>query len=217
MPLVPVDYDPFFGASGAAGAPEPGPLLSGAVGEYLKNVLTGEYAKRGLQDLAGGLNEGTLAQRALDSASLERATNLALALGANPLTPAANRLLFAAEGVPSTAGGNSLMAREYPMAPRTEWYGDANYENTGGRIVQMTPDEFLAQARPLKIEEVARENIDDLKNHIESGKTLDPLALYANGKEDGRHRAYAAKELGIEQVPVLTWRLVPVDHDPFAE
>jgi ParB-like chromosome segregation protein Spo0J len=41
---------------------------------------------------------------------------------------------------------------------------------------------------------------------MQSGKTLDPLAIYKNGKEDGRHRAIAAKELGIKQVPVLVWK-----------
>lgn len=94
---------------------------------------------------------------------------------------------------------------EYPIAPRSEWYSDANFEQTGGRMVYMTPDEYLAQVRPLAIDEVARENIDLLKQHILEGKTLDPLAIYKNGKEDGRHRAIAAKELGIAEVPVLTW------------
>ena len=72
----------------------------------------------------------------------------------------------------------------------------------------MTPDAFLQQSRPLTIDEVSRENIDLLKQHMESGKTLDPLALYKNMLEDGRHRANAAKELGIEEVPVLNWREV---------
>lgn len=95
--------------------------------------------------------------------------------------------------------------RQYPIAPRGEWHGDANFEATGGRMGSMTPDEFLARARPLKIDELSRENIDLLKQHMQEGKTLDPLAIYKNGKEDGRHRAHAAKELGIEQVPVLLW------------
>jgi hypothetical protein len=99
-----------------------------------------------------------------------------------------------------------LAGRKYPMAPRGEWYGDANYANTGGRMTTMSPDDFLKQSRPLTIDEVSRENIDLLKQHIEGGKTLDPLALYKNMLEDGRHRANAAKELGIEQVPVLNWR-----------
>lgn len=93
----------------------------------------------------------------------------------------------------------------YPMAPKSEWYGDANYEQTGGKIEMMSPDEFLAKARPLQVDETSRENIDDLKKHIQSGKTLDPLQFSPAGKEDGRHRAIAAKELGIDQVPVITW------------
>jgi GNAT superfamily N-acetyltransferase len=52
---------------------------------------------------------------------------------------------------------------------------------------------------------VARDNIDDLKRHMQSGKTLDPLSIDAKGREDGRHRAIAAKELGIKSVPVLRW------------
>lgn len=95
--------------------------------------------------------------------------------------------------------------KKYPIAPRGEWYGDANYEMTGGKLTEMTPDEFLAQVRPLEIDDVARDNIDDLKRHILEGRTLDPLQISAKGKEDGRHRAIAAKELGIKIVPVLRW------------
>jgi hypothetical protein len=106
----------------------------------------------------------------------------------------------------AAAGGRQMAApKSYPIASRDEWYGDANFADTGGRMVTMTPDEFLAKARPMKIDDVARENIDDLKSHMLSGKTLDPLALYKNGKEDGRHRAIAAKELGIGELPVLVW------------
>lgn len=102
--------------------------------------------------------------------------------------------------------GNLATGLQYPIADRSEWYGDANYKNTGGRIVQMTPDEFLAQVRPLEIDESSRENIDILKQHILAGKTLDPLQISRKGKEDGRHRAYAAKELGIASVPVIVWK-----------
>lgn len=55
---------------------------------------------------------------------------------------------------------------------------------------------------------------DDLKRHIQSGKKLDPLSIYHNGKEDGRHRAHAAKELGIKSVPVL---IHPDPHSQHAE
>ena len=95
--------------------------------------------------------------------------------------------------------------RKYPIAPRSEWYGNANYEATGGHIGHMSPEEFLSRVRPLKIDDVSRDNIDDLKNHIRSERTLDPLSIDHDGKEDGRHRAHAAKELGIKSVPVLMW------------
>ena len=103
------------------------------------------------------------------------------------------------------AGGSKTPERKYPLAPKSEWYGNANFEKTGGKIQQMTPDEFLSQVRPLEMDDVARDNIDDLKRHMQSGKTLDPLSIDAKGKEDGRHRAIAAKELGIQSVPVLRW------------
>jgi GH24 family phage-related lysozyme (muramidase) len=103
--------------------------------------------------------------------------------------------------------------RKYPLAPHGEWFGNRQYKEQGAKLEYMTPDEFLAAARPLAIDESSRENIDELKAHIRSGKTLDPLALLPNGKEDGRHRAYAAKELGITSVPVLNFRTEPKTRD----
>lgn len=92
---------------------------------------------------------------------------------------------------------------KYPLAPIDEWYGHCNFRSHGGTMITMTPDEYLKKVRPLSIDETSRDNIDDLKQHIMSGRTLDPLIIYADGKEDGRHRAYAAKELGIKKVPVI--------------
>jgi hypothetical protein len=77
-----------------------------------------------------------------------------------------------------------LETKKYPLAPRSEWYGEGNFEKSGGKMVNMTPDSFLKQARPLTIDDESRENIDLLKNHIKSGKTLDPLNFDKNGKED---------------------------------
>ena len=102
--------------------------------------------------------------------------------------------------------GSVEAARSYPMAPRDRWYGEGTYEQFGGRMTNMSPDQFLSSARPMQIDDVARENIDSLKSHIENGGELDPLTLYKDGKEDGRHRAHAAKELGIESVPVINYR-----------
>lgn len=93
----------------------------------------------------------------------------------------------------------------YPMAPRGEWYGEGTYDKEGGVMKQVTPDDYLAKVRPLTLDDESRENIDLLKKHIQSGKTLDPLLIRASGKEDGRHRAHAAKELGIKKVPVIDY------------
>jgi len=94
---------------------------------------------------------------------------------------------------------------KYPIALVGEWYGEANYQQTGGQMKFMSPDEFLSSVKPLNIDEGSRENINDLKNHMISGKTLDPLNIFASGKEDGRHRAIAARELGILKLPVIVW------------
>jgi hypothetical protein len=108
-----------------------------------------------------------------------------------------------------TEGGGKKSAgggRKYPLAPKGTWYGEENYESTGGKMVEMSPEEFLKKARPLEVDESSRENIDDLKRHMQDGNSLDPLHFREEtGKEDGRHRAIAAKELGIEKVPVIVW------------
>jgi len=97
---------------------------------------------------------------------------------------------------------------EYPIADRGEWYGDADYEARGGVITEITPDEFLERSKPLEMDDMTRENVDDLKKHIQEGRTLDPLSIYTTDvtdvkSTDGRHRAIAAKELGMETVPVI--------------
>jgi hypothetical protein len=94
---------------------------------------------------------------------------------------------------------------KYPLAPKNQWYGEGTYDTSGGVMRQITPDQYLSKVKPLTLDEESRENIDLLKQHIQSGKTLDPLLIRANGKEDGRHRAHAAKELGIKHVPVIDY------------
>lgn len=91
----------------------------------------------------------------------------------------------------------------YPIADRSEWYGEANYETNGGAIVQMDPQLFLDNVRPLELDEASIDNIEDLKSHAEAGRTLDPLCIYDGGREDGRHRAYVALAMGWETVPVI--------------
>ena len=103
---------------------------------------------------------------------------------------------------------------DYPLADKGEWWGDSNYLAAGGKMVEMSPQEFLDNAKPLNLDEDAQENIDDLKSHIESGRALDPLVLYGGDKtnvrhSDGRHRAHLALQEGYETVPVIDYRDSP--------
>jgi hypothetical protein len=131
------------------------------------------------------------------------------AQGPPPDKPSSPDIATAPETPPQPGGvsrSGGVESRAYPAASRDNWYSDADFESRGGRPVEMTPDEYLGQVRPLEIDDVSRDNIDDLKAHIEQGRQLDPLKIYADGKEDGRHRAHAAKELGIQRVPVIDFR-----------
>ncbi len=159
-------------------------------GEAYNAFSQGDYKRGGLNGLLAAIS------------GVGAVTGLPFGKMAGNVAKAAPDTLFSGAGPTSKAGGP---LKAYPVAPKGEWYGDANYEITGGRMTEMTPDAFLARARPMEVDDVARDNIDDLKQHMQSGRTLDPLAFYKNGQEDGRHRAIAAKELGIKKVPVLVW------------
>lgn len=91
----------------------------------------------------------------------------------------------------------------YPRAPRSEWYGEANFRDNGGEIVAMDPARYIASVRPLVMDEESEENIEILAQHMQRGATLDPLVIFNGGREDGRHRAHAAIILGIAEVPVI--------------
>jgi len=94
----------------------------------------------------------------------------------------------------------------YPLDDFDNWWGDRTYKEQGADMFEMSPDEYLSQVKPLKMDEETLENVDDLVDHMESGRKLDPLVIYADGKEDGRHRALAAKKLGFDTVPVIDYR-----------
>jgi GNAT superfamily N-acetyltransferase len=108
----------------------------------------------------------------------------------------------------------AALPTQYPLAP-----AGTRYEEFGGDLTYMTPDEFLQQVRPLQLDAESLDNIAALRSHVESGGKLDPLHIYASGKEDGRHRAYLAKELGIEKVPVALHGqpATPIENPAFTD
>ena len=101
----------------------------------------------------------------------------------------------------------------YPMETEGQWYGEGDFKARGGVLTMMSPQDFLSKAKKLEIDEETRENVDDLKKHIQDGKKLDPLTLYSLDatdvrNSDGRHRAIASQELGIKEVPVVDYTQV---------
>ena len=69
----------------------------------------------------------------------------------------------------------------------------------------MKPDTFLDRSEKMQMDKDDKKSIKRFKNKIKDGKHLNPLALFPSGGQDGRHRATAAKKLGIDKVPVITW------------
>lgn len=101
--------------------------------------------------------------------------------------------------------------RGVPLEYRAAEGSDRHMNIGGGRMEAMSPDAFLSQLEPLEIDEAARENIEELKGKIRSGQELDPPVIYdrpgpGGSRGDGRHRAVAARELGIESIPVQDLR-----------
>lgn len=185
------------------------------LGDLLHGALAGGAKKAGLGDKYANHLAGR-ATTALNDLTPVGAATAASQAGAdwrsgNTLGALMNGAIAALSGLP---GGvehaivppiMARMGRRYPMAPRDLWYADADFTQRGGQIVEMSPDEFLAQTgKPLQMDEITLDNIADLKAHIEAGRQLDPLMIGSTkAGHDGRHRAYAAKELGIEKVPVI--------------
>lgn len=91
----------------------------------------------------------------------------------------------------------------YVMAGRDGWLSDCDFEARGARLAAVTPALYIAKVRPLVMDDMSRDVIDQLKERILGGLDLDPVAVYSDGSEDGRHRAHAARELGVQAIPVL--------------
>lgn len=109
-----------------------------------------------------------------------------------------------------------IVEAEYPLAKGKEMQAYADYPGWKGKITWMTPDKFLQLAAPLP--EPVGGKVERLQQHMAGNKALDPLVLLMRttkgGKlrvygHEGRHRALAAKKLGITSVPVL---IAPYDY-----
>lgn len=94
-------------------------------------------------------------------------------------------------------------AVNYPLAKTKE---SKDLKKKHAKLKKMKPQEFLNETDPLHIGKGDRKVIDTFKDNIKAGDSLGPLKIYEGGKQDGRHRATAAKELGVKSVPVIDYR-----------
>lgn len=89
---------------------------------------------------------------------------------------------------------------KYPLAMTSDG------KKKKSKLKKMKPEAFLEAARKLTVGEGDRDIINKFKEDIESQEPMGPLKLYEDGTEDGRHRATAAEELGLDSVPVIDER-----------
>lgn len=101
------------------------------------------------------------------------------------------------------------MARPAP-APTTPAPVPTSKPNLNVATQTMTPDDFLQQADDIMrrilpkwgTQPIKREVVEMYKKKIAAGEEIKPLMLDERGLSEGRHRAIAYKELGINEVPV---------------
>lgn len=117
-----------------------------------------------------------------------------------PNVPVNKRTLGAYRTGEFASGG-----RTYPIREHTDWEESLDYEKSGGKLTHMSPDEYLSRVKSLPMSSEDRKTIDHFKKQIKSGVKLDPVAIERGGDANGRHRAHAAKELGVKSIPVMTW------------
>ena len=100
---------------------------------------------------------------------------------------------------------------EYPLAKGEDLQSYEGMEGWKGKLVWMSPDKFLRLCYPLPSYCRSEESLDNLRYRMKNGLPLDFLLLAIDVAKrkvtghEGRHRATIAKELGIEQVPVLIY------------
>lgn len=86
-------------------------------------------------------------------------------------------------------------------------FGNIDYERRGGVVIETSPQKYLSACLRLDINVGNQNKIDSLKQKIKSGEAIDPPTLFLkNGqvvRHDGRHRAAAALQLGIEKIPII--------------
>ncbi len=102
-----------------------------------------------------------------------------------------------------------IIELEYPLAGKADLQSYGGMEGWKGKLVWMPPEKFLRLASPLPEYHMNKQSYSNIRDRMIKGLPLDFLVLEVDMKRrkvvghEGRHRAIAAKELGITSVPVL--------------
>ena len=130
-------------------------------------------------------------------AKINKAAGLADLPRAQPFK--AKKFGFAGGG---TVGPEEWMAEEH-VNHKAKGGSDYPLKDTDKPLKHVSPTSYLSKVSALPMNAHDRKKIEQLKREMHADKKLEPLMIMANGAADGRHRAHAAKELGIKKVPVV--------------
>lgn len=106
---------------------------------------------------------------------------------------------------------HDLKEIKYPLAGQKDLQSYEGMEGWKGKIIWISPDQFLKLVYPLPDNEKEDESSKNLEYRMKNGLPLDFLVLEVDMKKkkitghEGRHRAIIAKKLGIQRVPVLIY------------
>jgi len=109
-----------------------------------------------------------------------------------------------------------------PTGP-DEWFDIHKHQGAGVEALQLparttwvSPELFLRVSGQYPFgsdDPRRRRRIEPIKERLLRGLKVDPVSIWAPHRIDGRHRAQAAIELGIQQIPVLEWSADPIEWD----
>lgn len=117
------------------------------------------------------------------------------------ITPAMREAIL--RGFPHYAEGGAV--DKYPLRDHTDWEEAHDYEKSGGKLHYESPDKYLENTEPLDMGTKDKRVIQHFEKQMEHGEKMDPVAVLPDGHPNGRHRAHAAKKLGIKKIPVVSW------------
>jgi len=103
-------------------------------------------------------------------------------------------------------GKKTIKDLDYPLKKSKKLDAALEAGSKTGSVAVMSPKQYLKHAKRLPDTKEDRLLIEAFKSRMQKGKKFKPLKLLGHNQADGRHRATAAEEIGIKEVPVIDYR-----------